>query len=186
MCRWTLQVDPPMDPSSDLTILHEIFHVDDDVWDTSLPHDVDPRRGLTAEQIAEGKITDIKRLSQECNVFVPRLRSEVPHLERISARWEIQARSSGPEKKARCRFARRGVRRGDPRIHWFAVASSSITTRLIAMKRQKVGEVIFTFDITCTCQSWNLALWTLRCLLGTAQGALWEAHCTEGLDDVVR
>ena len=122
-----------MDPCSYLTNPDEILNVDDDVWETSLKHD--PRAGITAEQIAQGRVTEIKRLSEECNVFVPRPQSEVPpHLKNISSRWEIQS----------CCSVCREFRRGEPRTDLFAVASSSITPRLTG----KIGGVTFTFDIT--------------------------------------
>ena len=67
-----------------------------------MEHDVDPRTGLTAEQIDEGWVTEIKRPEQEFNMFVPRPRSEVSHSKKITARWEIPSRSCGSQKKACC------------------------------------------------------------------------------------
>ena len=39
----------------------------------------------------EGKLIETKRLSEEFQVFFPRLRSEVPHLKKISVRWQMRS-----------------------------------------------------------------------------------------------
>ena len=85
-----VQMNPPVDPWSILTMPDEILNLDDDVCETSLEHNVGPRPCLTDEQIAKGQVTQIERLSEEFNVFVPRLRSEVLHWKKISARCDIQ------------------------------------------------------------------------------------------------
>ena len=169
-----------MDPCSYLTNPDEILNVNDDVWETSLEHD--PRAGLTAEQIAQGRVTEVKRLSEECNVFVPRPQSEVPpHLKNISSRWEIQS----------CCSVGREFRLGKPRTDLFAVASSSITPRLTGKNWRSDFHVRHHLraghgtlrggPAARMAGTLDQARWRPTCLLGTYQGTPGEAHGTEGL-----
>ena len=113
-----------------------------------MEHDVDPTTGLTAEQIAEGKATETNRPSEAFNVFVPRQRSEVSspeeHLRTLG--HLIESRVIREEKRMVAwsveSFVVETVEPTCSLLH-----SSLTTARLIAMKRQTIGGVPFTFDI---------------------------------------
>ena len=93
------QLNPPDDPWADMAIPDEILNEVDDVWETSLGHEVDLRANVT-ERSVEGKRTTIIRVNEEFHVFVPRLRSQVHHLKNISVGWKVQSRGSAFEQKA--------------------------------------------------------------------------------------